>query len=883
MKITQPLREKQIGPNDYKKQVRVKEIEDKLKEYSSKDIINQEAVDLAIESAILSRDLEESEVVVVGKFTRALRFAKEKNNYVAQKNILYDLAWYYHWWLNDVDNFEKYYNEYEIEVAKNKDIDEILKLANLWTLLFGRKNRDKDALKEKTDSLIGLLLEKTDSRSKVTQLKANTRLCFIKIFLEEEINNQLEKLIIILKESTKYKEYDFVVVAKMIENLLPIFKDNKVFLELYDFIIENLATRKGDIIKAKMFLNKAKLLSENAQHYEAINLLGKCLTLLYKEESNRRLVEAYVNIGANFEAVGLLYAAKNYYIAAVTLFIDLFFEDNELEPMALKILDRIVQLELQFGNVEMVNQWMYVRNIFISILSDKNTPHSLDAEENHDHIDVGLAIEILQTKLDDFNKMDRMIEDCSKNGLIFSEFMSKYVIGEYDEQTLKEYSGNKDEIDKLIMDFYSEAMKQKIPLPRYNNGEEDLIISKLSGNNLKIYFTSTNLSHRFAEFIAALLENSFATIHNHKAYICGDIKIRLKEQNTGTFSMKYSFDGVDTYNIILDSIDMYDISIENQQIITDELFKLLAHILAINFIYDNYENTFKEIFDDEKSFERSFNHTSSIYNINKILGCEKEKEIISHNIIREKEWYKDIEMAIIKDETVDPFENIKEFEYVLPEKNQFKNVSHEDIYSSNMINVTHWDLAQWKGMMYLGNRINPNVIKIGFIFENEEGAKRVFQDFIDNVGKNDEKGEIILSFIKGINEERIYDYRVMITGKVKIPKDNNKDILVQMRTRFHEMNCKDDKNIKILEHMIMHVSNHIIKILPIIIYNNSQNFKPLWDYEITLNRVNIKNAYEIGKGDYEAMAILKSDKPVIPNNVINAPIIELISIKNKTE
>lgn len=347
--------------------------------------------------------------------------------------------------------------------------------------------------------------------------------------------------------------------------------------------------------------------------------------------------------------------------------------------------------------------------------------------------------------------------------------------------------------------------------------------------------------------------------------------------------MKYSFDGVDTYNIILDSIDMYDISIENQQIITDELFKLLAHILAINFIYDNYENTFKEIFDDEKSFERSFNHTSSIYNINKILGCEKEKEIISHNIIREKEWYKDIEMAIIKDETVDPFENIKEFEYVLPEKNQFKNVSHEDIYSSNMINVTHWDLAQWKGMMYLGNRINPNVIKIGFIFENEEGAKRVFQDFIDNVGKNDEKGEIILSFIKGINEERIYDYRVMITGKVKIPKDNNKDILVQMRTRFHEMNCKDDKNIKILEHMIMHVSNHIIKILPIIIYNNSQNFKPLWDYEITLNRVNIKNAYEIGKGDYEAMAILKSDKPVIPNNVINAPIIELISIKNKTE
>lgn len=91
-----------------------------MQEYCSKKIVNQDAIDLSIESAILSRDLEEGEVTVVGKFERALRFAKEKDNIVAQRNIVYDLAWYYNWWLNDDTNFEKYYIEYQNQVIKDK-------------------------------------------------------------------------------------------------------------------------------------------------------------------------------------------------------------------------------------------------------------------------------------------------------------------------------------------------------------------------------------------------------------------------------------------------------------------------------------------------------------------------------------------------------------------------------------------------------------------------------------------------------------------------------------------------------------------------------------------------------------------------------------------
>lgn len=388
--------------------------------------------------------------------------------------------------------------------------------------------------------------------------------------------------------------------------------------------------------------------------------------------------------------------------------------------------------------------------------------------------------------------------------------------------------------------------------------------------------------HRFAEFLIALLENTFATIHTHHTYMRGDIFIQLKEKNTGKFDINYSFDGIDTYTLMLDSFDLYDMSIENHKLITDTLFKLLTNILAVSFIYEDYEKTFKEIFEDDKSFERSLNHTNSLYNINKIFGQEEDIDTSNYNISRDKEWYTNIKKGNVEQETIDPFAHKKDVIYGVPENNPFENISHRNIYSSGMIKCNHWDIAKWKGVAYLGDTINKNFIKVGFLFENEEGAKKVFQDLIDNATKEDIDGKIVISFIKGINKEKIYDYRVMITGKVRIPKDISENIIINNATRFHQMNCSNDKNIGILEDIINNGKSPKISILPMIIGNNKE-IVPLLDYEIKLKEVNIKNAYEVGKGDLEAAAILKDDKPIIPPNLKDVPINELLKIKKSNE
>src|SRR5699024_9966346 len=121
----------------------------------------------------------------------------------------------------------------------------------------------------------------------------------------------------------------------------------------------------------------------NNKYYESINILGKCLTFLYKDETEGKLVEAYVNIGGNFESVGLHYVAKNYYIAAIAMFIDIYLKDRYLDPFSLKVINRIIDLEISDGNVEEAIEWFYIKNILLSILYESNENINFDEENEY--------------------------------------------------------------------------------------------------------------------------------------------------------------------------------------------------------------------------------------------------------------------------------------------------------------------------------------------------------------------------------------------------------------------------------------------------------------------------------------------------------------------
>ena len=58
------------------------------------------------------------------------------------------------------------------------------------------------------------------------------------------------------------------------------------------------------------------------------------------------------------------------------------------------------------------------------------------------------------------------------------------------------------------------------------------------------------------KFILGLLENTFATMTNKGIFMRGDIVIDLQEKNTGNFNAIYTFNGIETYTIEIDTIDL---------------------------------------------------------------------------------------------------------------------------------------------------------------------------------------------------------------------------------------------------------------------------------------------------------------------------------------
>lgn len=874
--FNEKISEKIVGKNDYKKIKRKEEIEAKLNKYSQKGVVNQDVIDLAIESAILSRNLEYDKDQVFGEFDRALRFARRRNNINAEKEIIYNICWYSFWWLNDEIIAKEYYEKYEDFVKTNKIIDDIEKLFNLWILLFSKYKNEIEI--EKTNILLGLINEKTNSKSKVVCLQSKCIFCLIKIVLEENEDEQFETLKKIIEESSKYKEINVVSYIRIIEKMLPKYVDNKKYLELYDLCAETLTIRKGDIEKANMYLQKGKMMAQKNCHYEVIKILGKSLNLFYKEETSDKLIENYINIGAQYQSIGLEYSAKNYYISAISMFINDLLKDNILDKITLKILQQIINIEAKHGNVERIINWVEIYNIFINILQDKN--ESIDDEDKQYlmYCDSLLSMMILKTGKRNFENLQKIIKKCEKCDLLLSEVSAKYAIGIYDEKLIEEYK-DKQKVDELMYDLYNNSLKNGIFEPIYIDNQDVEIKSLLMGFEIKIHMKNTRLCHKFGEYLLALLENTFATMYSHNVIMKNDINIKLNEFE-GEFNFDFMYDGIDTYHINLVGIDDCDISSEQHKIISNKSFEFLSNILARNFMYSNFEKTIKDLFEDEKCFERAMNHTNIIYTLNNIFGIDEEMDNSFFEIKRTEEWYKKLGLKETNatDKMIDICELQKEALWDGKKFFSIDNIRHDNIFVSKMIVCPHWDLAKWKGMIIITDNIYNKFIRIGFLFESKEGAKLVFEDLIKCATKNDIDGKILISFIKGIDKDNCFDYRVMITERLKISKEKEYG-LIQPIVRFHNMNCKNDFNIKRMEQSLNMNENCEISIFPSVV--EGDKIKLMSDYEIKVKNINIKDAYNIGFNDIESMVIMPDDKPLIPQEIADPPIIELLKLKKE--
>ncbi|MCR6637526.1 MAG: hypothetical protein NVV82_00600 [Sporocytophaga sp.] len=384
--------------------------------------------------------------------------------------------------------------------------------------------------------------------------------------------------------------------------------------------------------------------------------------------------------------------------------------------------------------------------------------------------------------------------------------------------------------------------------------------SKILGCNFIISFKKEKELLFAAETFLAFFESFLATSNTTIFPSSESIKIQFikneKISQIKYYKIEESFEYIFEFNRV-------DFLNDSKEICWKNMLAFLSEILTKNFVVENIEEFIENLFKKEEFQERSsiiLEHRNFMLNV---LG------------VKAKVFYSDWLSGKSFNNYV-----MKRKDFIVPPNSKSQNksdsmsddilnpekVGHDKRNVFSIIDNELWDSARWKGFGYF---THLSVLGIFLLFDDETSCKKIFDGWIKRMGREDKNEEIKVTIVKGINFKNPYGYRVQVTSNldIKSPKSGE---LFTLSSRFHEMAPNSSEN---LDMLISRYNNFkCYQFCPAILLDGKMI--PLMDKSITKKQLFVKSAWEIDENDLERVLIMEGDCPVIPENVIDPPLLK---------
>jgi len=494
-------------------------------------------------------------------------------------------------------------------------------------------------------------------------------------------------------------------------------------------------------------------------------------------------------------------------------------------------------------------------------------------------IDGCLSVRLLNSNIQQDENFSYLPDILEKNNLWLSENATLYKLG-YCDQILSDY----EKVDiKTIdnLDKYFELNAQQ-PFTEQMLFETNLLASdnlqiqsKILGcvflvsfeKDVELLLTAETLLALFESFLATSLQNIYASAEQ--------IKIRLiRDENEKILSFQY-VDAINEYQL---KINSFNYAIELRKELHIKFMELIAHILGRSFCLKDGTGTLENLFKSEEVHERQsfvFEHRNFTMNI---LG-DKPKLFFDDWKTAENKQYPNIRTTPINFNLRNDIKTKNEKKH---SKLDFENAKHNEIQAFSIIDNFLWDKAKWNGFGVFMDSFNPNSpLGLFLAFQDENAGKSIFDKWIQKFGKEDKDDAIKVTIIKGINKNNPFEYRVHITSDIKLDSRNHKERYFTIAARFHTMTPNNFQNMNIIEAYFKQNTRYLLCPAKMSHNGNQVIGQPdiFPDNSILKNKIEIKNAWEIGLNDITRCVILEGDSPIIPDNVKNAPILEVLKHK----
>jgi hypothetical protein len=184
---------------------------------------------------------------------------------------------------------------------------------------------------------------------------------------------------------------------------------------------------------------------------------------------------------------------------------------------------------------------------------------------------------------------------------------------------------------------------------------------------------------------------------------------------------------------------------------------------------------------------------------------------------------------------------------ILPELRDHRKLSVRSI-----IDIHAWNQARWQGVAYAQDPFKPPYL--AFMFENETGARKIFEHWRERFSASDEDDNIAVSIIRELPQRSKHHYCILITSKQPDAKKDESDQTIIMATRFNIM--EPDNGVNLENFLKLYDHFNVFYLLPALLKgNDSVPPEFLFDLAILKKNLTVKFAEDIGEHDIEAVAL----------------------------
>ena len=854
--------EKQVGTNDYKRQLKYDDIENKMTSDFTKP---SELIDLSYKSVELARELEFTELQILDLIERSNRIAKR---YGVPANIaesIYNAAYTMFWWYSNEEKFYEYFKELErITLAENNSY-----IYKLYTILFINLYSIKDNEYVRFDEHKSRLIEKYDSfinnKSKPNAaIEASSAFQLVRIILGDSINDIVNTLIENIKSDKAYLDSILPSLSMMMERI-PIFENADRYDELFELVVSSMSKQNEKITASLMLARRGSRLKET-KPYDAMSYFSRTLISFYSNDNKKYLIQAVLDMADIYQKIGLMWAARNYYYYVFCLCLNQYFKYGSankalvISALALRLMD------LNLGNI------MYAI-VFDELyqISEKVYPEKLEINPDYFfQFDFFLANCILNTPYDIKCMLTKLPSYLEEHGLALSNAALKYEYGCYDETILHELNDSKEAFDDFIGKISEQDTNNIKHDPWYGIENSHILHTTVLGCEieLKISQPYENGAFEFGSTILATIECFLGTgVINYLISLIGKILINLvyQEDSEQYFNIIQSDSKPNSLEIDYKPFVFTD-TVKIQTAFQEFIVNLISVIISIMFPYEPECSKIMQTIKESAAFERSCILANSV-----ILGLGTlGSQIFSyHSLTQNCESIKiestphPVNDSYNKGSKKSDNININGVNIVYcnstPDNIDLNSISNENIITSSIINPLLWDKSNWKGVCY-GFKDCPIISLIFF----DVSCRTIFEDWINEIGSIDKNDIIGIRIIKGIDKNHPTWYRISI-GPQKLFGNNDNIQIMYTPYRIHTMQPNNNYNLNQFEQLIKNASGY--RILPSYMVNETSTFVPLNELSLykNISSLVIYNAYEIPSDDFLATsAILPTDDPVIP-------------------